>query len=408
MCRSHLLPLLLLVGCAPSTEGLPSLAPETTEPQIRVALVRQGSVVELGGGSALHLLDQSGLPILALAVGGQARLEAVGDQVRVSVAGAGVGPSSRIEVVPVGTGLVRLAGREYRGRLVVTAAAGALLVINRLGIESYLAGVVNAEMGRRADPELQALLAQAVVSRTYALQALARGRALSWDVVSTVSDQAYLGASAELAQGWAAVRETNGQILEYQGQVIDPFYHSTCGGRTAAGEEVFQNARRPYLVSVSDAAPNGTSWCAISPRYQWTERWTGAALTEVLRSTLGPLGVAVEQQGVLRDVTVAQRSPSGRVSELSLIFARGTVPVRGQVVRQVLRPAGIDQLRSANFRVVATRSGDRLQQLTVEGGGAGHGVGMCQWGAVGRARAGFSATAILSAYFPGAVVARRW
>lgn len=406
---SHrLVGLLLLAACAPAPEGLPSVTPETTEPQIRVALVRQGTGLELGGGDGLSLLDQSGVPMLSLASGAVARLEAVGDMIRVRAGAAGVGPVLRLEVLAEPAGLVRVAGREYRGGLVVTAAAGQLLVINRLGIESYLAGVVNAEMGRRADTELEALLAQAIVSRTYALQALARGRTLPWDVVATVSDQAYLGAGAELEQGWNAVRRTQGQILEYQGAPIDPFFHSTCGGRTAAGDEVFQYARRPYLQSVSDAAPDGTSWCAISPRYRWTESWSAAALAEVLRVTLPPLGLTSEWQGAVRDVSVTARSPSGRVAELTIAFERGSLPVRGQAVRQALRPSGIDQLRSADFRLITTRNGGRLQQLTADGGGAGHGVGMCQWGAVGRARAGFSATAILAAYFPGAILARRW
>lgn len=409
MRRCHrLIGLLLLAACAPAPEGLHSIAPETTEPQIRVALVRQGTVLELGGGDALNLLDQSGFPMLSLASGAVARLEAAGDMVRVRAGGAGVGPVLRLEVLADPAGLVRVAGREYRGRLVVTAAAGQLLVINRLGIESYLAGVVNAEMGRRADTELEALLAQAVVSRTYALQALARGRTLPWDVVATVSDQAYLGVGSELEQSWNAVRRTQGQILEYQGEPIDPFFHSTCGGRTAAGDEVFQYARRPYLQSVSDAAPDGTSWCAISPRYRWTESWSAAALAEVLRATLPPLGLTSERQGAVRDVSVTGRSPSGRVAELTIAFEQGSVPVRGQAVRQALRPSGIDQLRSANFGVVTTRSAGRLQQLSAEGGGAGHGVGMCQWGAVGRARAGWSASAILATYFPGAMLARRW
>ncbi len=409
MPRSHqLIGLLLLTACAPAQEGLSSITPETTEPQIRVALVRQGTVLELGGGAPLSLLDQSGFPMLSLASGAAARLEADGDMVRVRAGGTGVGPVLRLEVVADPAGLVRVAGREYRGRLVVTAAAGRLLVINRLGIESYLAGVVNAEMGRRADPELEALLAQTIVSRTYALQAVARSRTLPWDVVATVSDQAYLGAGGELEQGWNAVRRTQGQILEYQGEPIDPFFHSTCGGRTAAGDEVFRYARRPYLQSVSDAAPDGTSWCAISPRYRWAESWSAAALAEVLRATLPPLGLTSERLGAVRDVSVTGRSPSGRVAELTIAFERGALPVRGPAVRQALRPSGIDQLRSADFRVVTTQSSGRLQQLTAEGGGAGHGVGMCQWGAVGRARAGWSANAILSAYFPGALLARRW
>lgn len=399
---------LVALGCAPSELGLPPVAPGTVEPEIRVGLVRGVESAVLGGGpGGGTVLDPAGQTRIRLAPGAVARVVAAGGQVQLTAEGTTV-TGARFDLVPDALGLVRVADRDYRGQLELSVLDGRVVVVNRLGIESYLAGVVNAEMGRRAEAEAEALAAQAIVSRTYALRSLARGAAQRWDVVATVSDQAYLGVGSELEQGWNAIRRTHGIVLEYDGDLIDPFFHSTCAGRTAEGREIFQYAERPYLRSVSDAAPGGTDWCAISPRYRWTEQWTGAALEAVLRQTLPPLGLDPAGRGALRDVKVQSRSASGRVTELAVEYARGTVTVRGHGVRQALRPSGIDQLRSTSFRLVATRSGDRLDRLTADGGGAGHGVGMCQWGAVGRARAGHTAGDILQAYFPGTALGRRW
>jgi stage II sporulation protein D len=96
------------------------------------------------------------------------------------------------------------------------------------------------------------------------------------------------------------------------------------------------------------------------------------------------------------------------VSEIRIQLASGGVAITGQNIRRVLRPEGLPLLRSNAFELRSDRSGNRLARLIVEGRGNGHGVGMCQWGAVGRARAGHSAEQIVAAYFPGTMLERRW
>ena len=400
-------------ACVPAADGPPPVThpspDDRLEPEIRVGIVTDASQVRVGGGAALTVWDETGAPILHLDAGRVARLSAQGDRIVAAIGSSTIGPALQLTVRSTGAdGLVRVDDREYRGALHLSARGSRLLVVNRVGVEAYLMGVVNAEMGRRGPDELEALQAQAIVSRTFALKMLGRYRRLGYDVLATVADQAYGGVARELPQGRDAVEASRGLVLTFDGVPIDAFFHSTCGGRTAAGEEVFRNARRPYLQSVSDASPDGTSWCSISPRYHWKERWDAAALREALRQTLPPLGVTESQIGMPQAVTVRSSTGSGRVEELTIRLTDRSVPVRGAAIRQVLRPESGGLLRSARFRLTASHGPNGLTSLEAEGGGAGHGVGLCQWGSVGRARAGQSAEHILSAYFPGTELVRQW
>jgi stage II sporulation protein D len=283
-------------------------------------------------------------------------------------------------------------------------------VVNRLGIESYLLGVVSAEMGRRNQSEQAALRAQAVVSRTYAFRNLGKWRSQGFDLYATVSDQAYGGIGAETPEGQEAVRTTRGRVLTYGGKVIEAFYFSTCGGQTADGYEVFRGASRPYLRSGSDLSPAGLAYCSISPRYRWKEEWTGERLRSVLgRHLPGADGRPKGTIDRVADIRVTQRSGSGRVDQLAVVTNGPEVRVEGQSnVRQVLRTSTDDLLRSTAFTLVAVGAGSNVTHLIAEGRGAGHGVGLCQWGAVGRSRAGQSAEQILAAYYPGTSLERRY
>lgn len=394
-------------------EAGPAAAPpvvlgDPAGPETVVALSRGGSTVEVGGGSALRVLDGNGGPIAELPAGTAAQAAAAGIRVGLRLGGMTLGPSPTIHLVSRDS-TVRVAEREYRGRIEITATTTGLLVVNRLGIEDYLAGVVNTEMGRRAPGEEAALEAQAIVSRTFAFRALGRWRTQGFDLVSSIADQAYAGVGTETSAGRAAVGKTRGVVITYAGQPVEAFFHSTCGGRTAEGGETFINGNLSYLRSVSDASPSGQSWCAISPRYQWREEWTGDQLRTTLQSTLPAIAnVAASRVREVEDVVVTGRSASGRVSEIRIQLASGGVAITGQNIRRVLRPEGLPLLRSNAFELRSDRSGNRLARLVVEGRGNGHGVGMCQWGAVGRARAGYSAEQIVSAYFPGTTLERRW
>jgi stage II sporulation protein D len=279
-------------------------------------------------------------------------------------------------------------------------------VVNRLGLEDYLRGVVPREVGSLSPRDHAAIEAQAVASRSYAVARLAAPRARSYDMSAGVADQVYGGADAERPASDAAVAATAGQVLRHDGRVADAPYHSTCGGSTAAPDEVWQEQfGAPYLRRVSDRDPaSGRAYCELSPRFTWRRTLdgpaAGAAIARYLDALPAERGRSV---GRVRGVRVGRRTPSGRVAELVLDTDAGARAVRGNQIRTALRGAGGEILHSTYFSVesVAVGADGRVARLTLDGAGNGHGVGMCQWGAVGRARAGHDYRAILRAYYPG-------
>lgn len=294
-------------------------------------------------------------------------------------------------------------GRRYRGRINVTSGRTGLTVVNRVGVESYVAGVVGPEIGPRRPDEMAAVLAQAVVSRSFALKNRARWEAFGFDAYADTRDQVYLGVAVESAQAWDAVRKTAGQALTYQGDVIDAYFHSTCGFSTAGVEEAFATVQtRPYLRPVSDDRGGGHYYCDISPRFRWREEWDGSKLRAILSRTL-PNVTPLSGDGLQRitDVVVSRKTRSGRVGELRIVFERGDIRIPGPDVRSVLRPEADRTLSSAAFQLTVTKAGGEVTRLVAAGAGSGHAVGMCQWGAIGRARAGQDYRQILSTYFPG-------
>ncbi len=384
-------------------------ATEPGEPQLRIGLAVGLPSARVAGSGDLVVTDPSGARLAVIPAGEQWRVVPSGVGVTVQPPGR-IGSTSSDMIAVIASDpsrMVAINGRTYRGIVEIVRDTAGITLVNRLPLESYLLGVVSAEMGRRNLAEFEALKAQAVVSRTYALRNLRRRAALGFDLHAGVADQVYAGTGAETPEGLEAVRSTRGMVLTYQGSPIDAFYYSTCGGQTADGVEAFRAASRPYLRSFPDVDETGAAFCRHSPRYRWREEWTGDALRSTLQRTLpAATGVPVDRVGEVRDVWVAQRTGSGRVARLAITLRSNQVMVDGPVVRQVLRPASGELLRSAAFTLTATGAGSGITRLVAEGRGAGHGVGLCQWGAVGRSRAGHDFQRILAAYYPGAALQR--
>lgn len=260
-------------------------------------------------------------------------------------------------------------------------------------LERYVEGVVAAEMP--AAFPMEALKAQAVVARTYALRRmrLFGGPGCSLHPAADVCNdpgtgQAYAD-EAELQEKWGddyplyrskvaqAVEETRGLILTYDGAPIDAVYHSTSGGMTASAQEVW-GQEVPYLSSVP------SPYEERSPRLEQTLSFTPAELVEKLRLDRGVVAAITHQGAGLFNTT---RTASGRLKELKV----GDQAIDGQSVRQRL---GLNSTM-ATFHY----EGD---QVVVKVRGFGHGVGMSQYGADGMARRGSSYQAILAHYYPGA------
>ena len=407
---------LLALGC-PHPGAAPT--PTAGEPELRVALAVGVQSVVLGGNESGELFvtdDGTGQAVGSIPAG--ARWIAIPDSATqgaklrlVRPDGTATEPHTGIALVNVTENRFAMTNaRRYRGRINVVAgrAGGGLTVVNRLGIESYLAGVVGPEIGGRRPDELAAVLAQAVVSRTFALGNRGRYESLGFDAYADTRDQVYNGVAVETPQAWDAVRRTAGQVLRYRGEIIDAFFHSTCGFSTAGVEEAFATGRtRPYLRPVSDQYAKGRYYCDISPRFRWREEWDAQKLRAIFTRTL-PAVMPIGGDGLqpITDVEVTRTTRSGRVGELRIVFEHGDVRIPGGAVRSILRPEVDRTLSSSAFQVTVTKDGGRLTRLVAAGAGSGHAVGMCQWGAVGRARAGQDHRRILSTYFPGTTLDR--
>ena len=396
----------LVLVAAACTRPIPGPQPTGREPDVRIGLAVGVSGVSVGG-EGRTVASQREAAAFRLAPGETVSVHPEGLAIAVD-GGPGAGRYERLTFVSLDDErFVTVDGRAYRGVVEVFVAAGGITVVNVLPLEAYLVGVVNAEMGRRAANEQAALESQAVVARTYALRNRGKSAANGFDLMAGVADQAYGGVASETAEGRDAVRATRGEVLTYAGELIVPFYHSTCGGSTATPEEAFRTVRSaPYLAPVSDRHGAG-AYCDISPRYAWNVEWDGPTLRRILRHTV-PSTVGVDEAVVdeIRDVRQRRTGPSGRTAELRLAVSSGEIPVFGPDVRAVLQTPDGRPLGSTLVRLTAEHRDGVVDRLRAEGLGWGHGVGLCQWGAVGRARAGQSARIILETYFPGAHLAR--
>ena len=410
--------ILAVSGC-PSPPGRPQPS-VPSEPEVRVGLAVDAPIASIGGAESgeLFVTDMTtGAPIGSIPAG--VRWVVTPDSADSSHFHLVKPDSTRsaslrgIAVVNVTENRFVIAnGRRYRGRVDVTARAGrsggGLTVVNRVSLENYLAGVVGPEIGPRRSYEEAAVLAQVVVSRSFAMKNRGRWESLGFDAYADTRDQVYLGVAVESPQVWDAVRKTTGEVLTYDGDVIDAYFHSTCGFTTAGVEEAFATARtRPYLRPISDDRGGGHYYCDISPRFRWHEEWDGSKLRTILSRTLSTYTpISGDELQRITDVTVSRTTKSGRVGELRIVFERGDIRIPGPDVRAVLRPDVDRVLSSDAFQLTVTKVDGQVARLVAAGAGSGHGVGMCQWGAIGRARAGQDYHEILNTYFPGTKIER--
>ncbi len=348
--------------------------------------------------------------LLARATSGESwHIEHDGSRIRGVKSGARTGwINGPVFAVPLGGAFIAFNAHRYRGEIVFRGSPQGILVTNRVRIDDYLAGVVPLEIGGRTAAESAAVQAQAVTARSYAYVHLASGEGRGFDVGATAAaDQAYGGVDAESLLATQAIEGTRGLVLKYAGRVVNAPYSAVCGGETAAQSEVWRTADEPYLKPVSDRIPGSDRYyCDIAPRFRWTRTFDEAELQNAVGRYLAAyVPVPGNNPGQPRAVSVTSRTSSDRVGALMIATDRGEFTLHGNDIRSVLRGTGGEILNSTYFSIDSSYERDgHLTRLILRGGGYGHGVGMCQWGAIGRARAGQSFRSILATYYPGTTV----
>jgi stage II sporulation protein D len=282
--------------------------------------------------------------------------------------------------------------RAYRGVMeVLPAEDGRITVVNVVNLEDYLRGVVPNELAPKAFPLLEAQKAQAVAARSYALAHRGDYAAKGYDVCATAACQVYRGVPSEQPLTDRAVEETRGMVAIWRGRPIHAFYTSTCGGHTEAGTAVFEDGA-PYLRGVACPTEAGAPASERERGKPWETR-------------LGPAQVARSiarygDVGTVLDLVPTRVGVSGRVVELRVVGSEGELDLRGQRIRLGLR------LRESLFVLhKETAEANEETSFVFTGNGWGHGVGLCQLGASGMARAGASYQDILKHYYTGVSVA---
>jgi stage II sporulation protein D len=321
------------------------------------------------------------------------------------------GPGDTLRVTAREGGFVGWSGHWYRGTFRVFASQPeGVTLVNEVGLESYLRSVLPNEIGTPRDGGYEAVKAQAVAARSYTLGYLGRRADLGFDLWATVEDQVYAGTTLENDLSDRALDETRGEVLLCDGVPIRALYSSACGGRTANVEDVWPWGWTPYLRSVRDADGAGAApWCAASSSFRWREEWPVEGFLAMLRQYGGGgAGDSAALNGALLDVRVRSRSRCGRVQDLVVTTTSGDLVLHGDRTRWALRrPGGSAILRSSLFKIGVARGADGSPaRVIATGAGNGHGIGLCQWGALGMARAGKSYREILRHYYEATALAR--
>lgn len=353
---------------------------------IRLSIYSGSSV--LVAGERRLVLDSLTVPV---------RIRSGVSGLRVSVGGVDIGVAE-VRIDPIGRSVIRVEGvgetyRYYSGTHRIRATnGGSLRWMHTTDIESYIGGVVASEMGFD-HPE--ALKAQAVASRTYLLWAMKKNEALEHDILDHQMNQVFKGVIPYKEIFQQAAVDTRSEILTWDGRLIQSTFFSTCGGLTNSNEQIWpQGDPLPFLRSVDD-----NNACSIAPFFTWQSelprRDLYTYLGQSLRAHIRSLVFIRDERGRVQKVRASTSAP-------------GSVNVSAGVVRD-LSGTEFRQLVNDRFGMGAVRStwiewDEQEDTILIKGRGFGHGVGLCQWGSLGLARAGWVYSDILGFYFGGAEI----
>ncbi len=360
-------------------------APKTRESIVRVGLLEKCASFNLGAdGSYIAIEMNSGVQTDFHST--QTYLVKSGDP------GIRIGSfdfQNPVRVIPKYEGeFLRVNGKSYRDTLIIRRTAkGEITVINELGIDGYINGILPREMS--PSWPLESLKAQAVVSRTFALKNLNRHNSEGFHLCNKVHCQVYGGLDSEKEETNEAVRQTLDEIITYDGVPANSLFFSNCGGRTEEAANAWEKSSAPpYLKSVRCRN------CKDAPNHLWRTHLGHEEIRSALKKTYPSL------EGPIASIKIHSRGKSGRADFLKIKYAGGSFSLKASRFRTLIGP---DRVRSTFFTAIKKAEGG----FYFEGRGWGHGVGLCQHGAKGLAEKGASYKKILGFYYPGTKI-ERW
>ncbi len=282
--------------------------------------------------------------------------------------------SGELIIQPQDNGHVWIGDRWYRGKTRLINQNGNLLAINNVDMEEYLYSVVGAE----AIPSwpIEALKAQAVAARTYALNKRSESKSNFYDLDTTTATQVYKGLNSEYSSTHEAVNQTIGQVMTYNSTPILAVFHSSSGGHTENVEDVWTQ-KLAYLRGVTD-------YDQQAPVYQWNANFSRSDLSRRIGGV-----------GNVKSLVPQKRTPQGRIVSMKVVGDRGAKVLTGSQIRQAL------DLRSTLFNI--SGNGSTFQ---ITGKGFGHGIGLSQWGAYGLANQGYNYQQILGHYYQNSALSQ--
>jgi len=345
---------------------------------VRVAIIQDTNSTSLKIRGTYQILDSSGKQILFEGRNLKTTVTTYKDGILI---GGEIFSQEKIFVKTKNGESIVINGRRFKGEIQFIKKENLnLSVINYIYLEDYIKGILYHEVSHYWPDE--ALKAQAIVCRTYALYQMQENKNKDYDVTSDVYSQVYGGQTSERYRTTKAVEQTKGLILIYQGKILPTYFHATCAGHT-------EDASRLWNIDLEPLKGVACLFCKDSPHF----RWNYVLAQDKVREKLADAGYNIEK---IEDLRITDRDSSGRITTLKIINGKEELEISAKNFREIIGP---NIIRSTNFNVTVM-DGD----IIFQGLGWGHGVGLCQWGAYFMAKQGYKYEEILKHYYPGAKI----
>lgn len=343
---------------------------------VRVAIIEDRSSIDLSLKGKYTICDIPTGRILKEGPYLNGKVTVSGDGIAINGKATG---SAGLNIKVLKDSNIYINSRRFRGNIdIVRKDSGKLLVINKIGLDEYLYGVLYHEVSHRWPAEC--LKAQAITARTFALEQVRGNKNQPYDLRCDIYSQVYGGRSGEKWSTTYAVDLTRGKVLTFNGDIFPTYYHATCSGHT-------EDASNLWNTNLSPLKGVPCNFCGHSKHYRWTKEFP----LSLVKAKLVGAGYKV---GNISSVKVLSKNRSGRNEKLEIKDdASVSIILTGKDFRQVFGP---NEIRSTKFEAEIKQG-----NLVLNGMGWGHGVGMCQWGAYGMSLRGKKCEQILKYYYPG-------